>query len=364
MDKIDSKLLNRQVELMKKRFDVDEENKIVKVDIVYDKADDILVSNLDTRVPTFDREKFGRIKEVISDFPLDYKADLNIRIDDYQGYEAQEIIDGFNDAVELTHYSGNREHKKKWIQITFLLIAGIMLLNILARGVLENWLDLSETNASVFKEVFDITSWVFIWEAVSLSFLTPSDDRLMSLTLAHRLNRVSFLDKNKKVLVSELYRESYENTAKEKKLKTIGKYALLVSGAAFFALAISELVSFVIDVPNFINSLGEIEPDLRGAYIFLNVILLSLTALTIVFEGLGGFAAMSAFTGKVGRLYKMVLPFGIIITIFEIANLASAIFLQTKIVVASIGLLVVLAYILGAIFLIITREKKPSKENK
>ena len=364
MDKVDSKLLNRQVELMKKRFDVDEENKIVKVDIVYDKADDILVSNLDTRVPTFDREKFGRIKEVISDFPLDYKADLNIRIDDYQGYEAQEIIDGFNDAVELTHYSGNREHKKKWIQITFLLIAGIMLLNILARGVLENWLDLSETNASVFKEVFDITSWVFIWEAVSLSFLTPSDDRLMSLTLARRLNRVSLLDKNKKVLVSELYRESYENTAQEKKLKTVGKYALLVSGAAFFALAISELISLIIEIPNFINMVGSSESDSIGALIVFDVLFLSLSGLITIFEGLGGLAAISAFTGKVGRLYKMVLPFGIIVSIFEVINLVFAIALQTKIVTASIGTLVSLAYLLGAIFLIVTREKKPSKENK
>ena len=37
------------------------------------------------------------------------------------GYKPEELLDGFNDAVELTHYSGNRAHKKKWVQIVFLL---------------------------------------------------------------------------------------------------------------------------------------------------------------------------------------------------------------------------------------------------
>ena len=44
MERIDSKLQRRQLELMKKRFDVDEENKIVTIDLYYDKVDDVLQS--------------------------------------------------------------------------------------------------------------------------------------------------------------------------------------------------------------------------------------------------------------------------------------------------------------------------------
>lgn len=92
MEKIDSKLHRRQFELMKKRFDVDEQNKIVKLDLYYDKADDVLESNIDTKVPTFNRDKFGRIKEIISDFPQEYKADVDIKIDDYQDYKPQDVL--------------------------------------------------------------------------------------------------------------------------------------------------------------------------------------------------------------------------------------------------------------------------------
>lgn len=78
---------------MKKRFDVDEQNKIVKLGLYYDKADDVLESNINTKVPTFNRDKFGRIKEIISDFPQEYKADGNVKIDDYQDYKPQDVLD-------------------------------------------------------------------------------------------------------------------------------------------------------------------------------------------------------------------------------------------------------------------------------
>lgn len=356
MDKIDSKLQRRQLELMKKRFDVDEENKVVKLDLYYDKADDVLLSNIDTYVPTFDREKFSKIREIILDFPLEYKADLNIKIDDYQNYKPEEVLDGFNDAVELTHYSGNREHKKKWIQIVFLLIAGILLLNIMAQGVIENWLNLSETQTSVFKEVFDITSWVFIWQAVSLCFLSPSLDRITSLTLAHRLRDVTFLDKNGKVLVSEDYRDSYAQTAREQKLRIVGKYSLLMAGAAYFGLGLSSLVSIIFDIPSIVTMIQS-GGDNALAIALMSIIINGLMLLIVVIEILGGLAAISAFTGKIGKLYKMIIPFGI--TTFLLQTFALIYGIIAGLLEASviIGLVISSVYLMGGIFLIITREK-------
>ena len=363
MDKIDSKLNSRQIELMKKRFDVDEENKIVKLDLYYEKADEILESNVDTKVPNFDREKFGRIKELISDFPLDYKADLNIKIDDYEGYKPEELLDGFNDAVELTHYSGNRAHKKKWVQIVFLLLAGILLLNIMARGVLENWLDLNETSTDVLREVFDITSWVFIWQAVSLWFLSPTEDRVTSLTLSHRIRNVAFLDNKDKVLVQEDYRECYDNTNHEKKLRTVGKYLLLISGAAFFGLGISNFFTAIFELPGLIALFSPDGSDEIIATIIFTVILLSMQLTTVVFEILGGLAAISSFTGKVGKLYRVVLPFGIIVFLVELASFVLRLNQGEFSATSLIGFIVALAYLLGVIFLMVTKQK-PLKGEK
>ena len=360
MEKIDSKTNRRQVELMKRRFDVDEEKKIVKMDVYYDVADDVLDANLDTKVPSFNREKFGRIKELISDFPNEYKVDLNIKIDDYQNYKPEEIMDGFNDAVELTHYTGNKEHKKKWIQITFLLIAGIMLLNIMARGVLTNWLGLSENGTNVFKEVFDITSWVFIWEAVSLLFLSPSETRVISLTLAHRLGQVSLLDKNGKVLVSEDYRESYISTAKEKELRSVGKYMLLITGAAFLGLAINNIIGMIIDLPTFFDT-SEVDPEGMPIFIAIAVIATIISGAAAIFEALGGLAAISAFTGKVGRLYRLVLPFGIIVFAVTTLDVVYGAMNNSSVVAGVIGLIISIIYIVGAIFLMVTKDKEPAK---
>lgn len=359
MDKVDSKLHRRQVALMKKRFDVDEVNKVVKLDLSYDDVNEVLQSNIDTYVPTFDREKFGKIKEVISEFPQEYKADLNIKIKDYGEVKPTELMDGFNDAVELTHYSGNREHKKKWIQITFLLIAGILLLNIMAKGLIENWLGLSETGTSVFKEVFDITSWVFIWEAVSLLFLSPSEDRTISLTLAHRLRHVAFLDKDNKVLVQEDYRDSYADTAKERKLRSVGKYALLITGAAFFALGVSNLITFFSTLPTYFV----VDAEDGAIAIIFNVVMALISLSIIIFEALGGFAAISAFTGK-GRMYRTVLPFGIIAVIVEGLALAVYAYLGASLVLPIVGFAVAILYVLGAIFLIITKDKESEKVSK
>ena len=83
MEKVDIKLQRRRLELMKKRFDVDEENKIVKLDLHYDHIDELLDTNVYANVPSFDREKFGKIKEFITDFPIEYKVDVNMYVDDY-----------------------------------------------------------------------------------------------------------------------------------------------------------------------------------------------------------------------------------------------------------------------------------------
>ena len=359
MEKIDSKLQRRQLELMKKRFDVDEEKKSVKLALHYEKASDVLDTSIDSKVPTFDRSKFDFIKETISDFRPDYKTDLSIKIDDYQGYEAEEIIDGFNDAVELTHYSGNREHKKKFVQVTFLIIAGVLLLNIIAQGFIIDWLELSESGVSIFKEILDITSWVFIWEAVSLMFLRPSEDRLISLTLAHKLKAVTFLDTKGKVVAQEDYSDSYADTAKERNLRISGKYALLVSGAAFFALGAINLFSFISSIPSYITMFQTFQDDTSLIFTINLFIIIDLAVL--VFEILGGLAAISAFTGKIGKLYKLALPFGILSFLFEVASLVLSIVLEMSFVTSIIGAVISTGYLFGVIALMITKEKLSKK---
>ena len=293
--------------------------------------------------------------EVWEDRPYDYKCDVDIKIDDYQDYKADELMDGFNDAVELTHYAGAREHKKKWIQITLLLIAGVVLLNIMAKGLIENWLSLDDVNLSVFKEVFDITSWVFIWEAVSLMFLTPSETRVVSLTLVRRLHSVKFIDKNDKVLASEDYRDSYSQTVLEKKTRIGAKYMLLISGAAFLGLGVAGIISSFSDIA-FIMAASEGAGESAGVVLVTLIVLAVVNFSAVIFETIGGIAALSSFVGK-GRFYKVMLPFGILSFIVQVAGLVLSIAYGMISATYIIGSLIAAAYLLGAIILIATKEK-------
>ena len=94
--------------------------------------------------------------------------------------------------------------------------------------------------------------------------------------------------------------------------------------------------------------------------IIFNVVMALISLSIIVFEALGGFAAISAFTGK-GRMYRTVLPFGIIAVIIEGLALAAYAFLGFSLVMPIIGLIVAILYVLGAIFLIVTKDKESEK---
>lgn len=362
MERIDSKFHQRQIELMKKRFDVDEENKIVKLNIRYEKAGDLVLDDLETKVPTFNREIFPKIKETIEDFPSDYHVDVNFKIHDYEGYKPEEILDGFNDAVELTHYSGNKENRKKWVQIIFLLVAGILILALMAKGLINQWYP-NETTQSVFNEVFDITSWVFIWEAVGLLFLSPSEIRKTSIVLLLRLHNVSFLDENDKVLASEDYRESYNLTVKENRIKTVGKYLLLLSGAAFFALGLMDIISNIVSIPNFIVNANEEGFD-ASAYLAIFIIQ-GLTFVISLIEMFSGLIAIFVYAGRVSKFHKMVLPFGIIAFLVELFLLIVLLINGSfeNITAPIFGIIVSLSYFLGALFVRINAYSKRTQKN-
>ena len=357
MEKDENKQHSRQIELMKKRFNVDEEKKVVDLTLNYEKASDILITNLDTKVPTFDREKFGRIKEIISEFPIDYKVNLDITIQDYEGYEPDELLEGFNDAVELTMYSGRKDHRHKWLMTTFLLIAGILVLFFIANGIIQSWNGISQTASEVLREVLDISAWVFVWQAVSLAFLTPSEDRLVSITLAHRLNQVLLRDKTSKITAKEQYSESYEATLSEGKLHTFGRYSLLVTGASFFALGSINFLVFLTDIYKMVKSTYE-QTGNAGATIVINVLMASITLAVVAFEIVGGLAAVGLYTGRMRKIHKLALPFGITVFALHSILLTASIVMNAITFSSVLSIVIATLYLFGVIIFRIKRKAK------
>ena len=85
--------------------------------------------------------------------------------------------------------------------------------------------------------------------------------------------------------------------------------------------------------------------------------------LVFTFEILGGIAAISAFTGKIGKLYKLALPFGILSFVLEATGLLLSIAMEISFVDSILGMVIATAYLFGVIALLITREKRVEKRN-
>lgn len=346
---------SRRLELMLKRFDVDEENKIVKLNYHYDKVSDVLEGNLDTKVPSFDRNKFSEIKENISDFPIEYKTDLSFQIDDYEGYSPDDILDSFDDAVELSYISSSKDHRKKGLQIVFCLITGVFILYLLARGLLGEWTGFLDSTKEIIKEVFDIGAWVFIWQAVSLMFLTPTEGRLVYLTLSKRVRDIKLLDKEGNVIKHEKYEESNLHGLGEKKKHSFARYLLLTTGAAFFALGLINVIDVVTSFVSMFAIISSSPEPGNVALVFSIFIGVGIIAVTL--QILAGIAGIGAFVDRHKKLQKCLIPFGVALFAIEGTLLVYTIASGAKFVSMIIGTLVSAAYLAGGIILLVTKKK-------
>ena len=235
----------KELELLNKYYNVDTENKNVTMLLHYDKANDLIDSRIISKDNyLFDYEELTSINERIKRIPIVYDVDIDIQIDDYEDFEPEKLIDGFNDALELNNYNYGRERRKKWLQAAFVLTVGLTILFITAYGKLNSWFG-SGQRGEVFAETIDIFGWVFIWQCVTIAFLTPSELGVSSSLFKRRVKKITFLDKDNKKLCSEETQKFYKNWKNDKKLSIATRWALLISGFSLILLGIIRTLEFI-----------------------------------------------------------------------------------------------------------------------
>ena len=162
---------NRQIELLKKHYDIDETNKIAKINLRYEKATDVLVEDLGKNEhPQFEWDVIERVNNVIDTLPYGYRVDIEFSIEDFQEYTPKTIVESFNDELELNSFGVRKSRTKTWLVVSILVITGIVLLIFMFLGSSLGWFG-SGTKEDIIVEIIDIAAWVFILEAVSMIFL-------------------------------------------------------------------------------------------------------------------------------------------------------------------------------------------------
>ena len=234
---------SHQLDLLEKYFEVDRENKIIEIKFKYDKPTDALDEEISsTKKPLFKKEVLETISEYLNMLPTGYKANIDILFDDMEGYNPEEITESLNDYLELNSYQIFRESKKKWLIASLLIFFGIMILVLkINLGMLSL---LSDYAKSIFEEVVDIAAWVFIWEAVTVLFLSPSDLLIYGIGLLKKINVIKLGTENN--YHTQTKEEIIEKWQYDSKTSKVCRVLWLASSVFLMALATSDLISTLI----------------------------------------------------------------------------------------------------------------------
>jgi len=316
-------ILERELELYRKYYEVDEENRIVRIVLHYETAEDLLEKDVSTfERPQIKYEILERMSDLVRTVPETYRSDISLEIKDYQGYDSEKLMEAMKDSIEFARYKSDKEIKRNWVIASLFTLVGLVILLVAAflSSSSFSWTD--STNGAIFKEILDIAAWVFIWEAVTILFISPNPEKIVESSLRLRLRSLSFSKAGRNGILSE--GSSYFldfNPWKKGQRKKAGRYLLLISGFLMIATGIASVFFLFASLSPTIQALldgNAIENgDLsREAMIALIVSVSVLSFILLGIRILGGVAGVSRFIGR-GKLQKFVAPYSIIMLIYH-----------------------------------------------
>lgn len=300
----------RQIELLEKYYNIDNENKIISIDLHYQKVSDILLTNEgNINYPLFKNEIIETVNNAIKRTPRDFKINIVFDIEDYENYNPKQIIESFNDTLELGQYSARRSKQTKNLIAAILILIGIILLFFMIIGNNNNWFK-EGIKSDIISEVIDIAAWVFIWEAVTMLFLEQPEQNKLALLIRRKVVQITMLKSDiKEPLYVENTNSIFNNWEDESKIKKFGRNCLLISSSSFLFLAIFNIYNlFSILLKN----------DLSTPKIIISVIVTIISCVISILAGLGG---IFKYIGKKNILANFVQPYAIFLTIIIIINI-------------------------------------------
>ena len=279
----------RRIELLSHYYRIDQEKRIVYLDLRFDKASDVLERGYGlSDSPMFSAEVLSRIGDIYSQIPVDFSIEIELQIEDYEGYDPSNLLERFNEALEINNYINQKDKRRKWLQAILLILAGIAILFFMGVGVMKHWFGPEGSeSASLWTEVLDIAGWVFVWEAVTVLFLEPNPRSLLGLKILSRTSGIRFYQKgNTTPLAQENGRDIASKWEDEGKLQKSSKIALLLSSSALFAMGAYSFASSCLTLFS-----SELSPLKIAVYMMVS-------CLVSAFDVLAGLSGLSLYTGR------------------------------------------------------------------
>lgn len=300
----------RQIELLEKYYNIDNENKIISIDLHYQKVSDILLTNEgNINYFLFKNEIIETVNNAIKKTPRDFKINIVFDIEDYENYNPKQIIESFNDTLELGQYSARRGKQLKNLIASILILVGIILLFFMIIGKNNNWFE-EGIKSDIISEVIDIAAWVFIWEAVTMIFLEQPEQNKFALKIRRKVVQITMLKKgNNEPLYLENTNSIFNNWEGKSKIKSVGRNCLLISSSAYLFLALFDIYSLCKYL---------LANDLTIFTIATLIIFTIISSGVSILASLGG---LFKYIGKKNVLANFVRPYAIFLSIIIIINI-------------------------------------------
>ena len=253
MENANKVLKDRQIYLLKKYFKVDEENKLVNVNFKYASASNVLINEVgmkDTSI--FNSDILDDIKYYMDLAPNDYKVNIDISIDDYEGHEASELQEKLFDSIEFNSFSMVKTSRRNKFIASLLYVVGIIFLFV---GVVFNNSAILYDSIShdVIYEVLDIVAWVFVWEATSIIFLSENENKVLTKAFYKKINLIKFFDKDSNLIIESDGKATMEEWYKTSKRANIIKNIYLITGAGFIASSAISVIQTIVSMAYEVN---------------------------------------------------------------------------------------------------------------
>lgn len=344
----------KQINVLKKIYDIDETKRLVTVSLHYEKASEILQQDLsEINKPVLKDDILEIIDQISKTLPIDFKIDLKIKINDYEGYDPKLIASSFKTLAQIHSFKTTRERKNSWLKAALFALIGVAIL------ILYDVLDDSKSfgvdlTGRVLKYVVDAFACVTIWQSMTVVALVHPDIIEQNKRILMSFNSFRLLDSNGLILASITHRDLKEEWVEETTKVKIGKIFLLIAGSIYLSKTAIEVVEFLFSIQYLPKVIS------RNPW-FICSILIELSMYTL--QVLAAIGAISSFKEK-GPFQKVVGIFAIISLILEVTSSLLIIlglevtrFTNTMIFSASLSITVCTMYFLGYFF---TRRKKRS----
>lgn len=173
--------------------DIDTENRVATLYLHFDRAEEIINTKQSTPThPVISAETIERMAHNMSIIPDAFDVAYDIAIDDYQGYDPDQLLQAYRSGLESRYYRIDKDNKSAHIAWFISALIGLCVLLLMVVGKHYGWFGAASSIAAMFMvgfleiffEIFFEESFIFFFIHInSLDKFKASFRRLHALQL-------------------------------------------------------------------------------------------------------------------------------------------------------------------------------------